>query len=429
MGLRNWLSGIRNDQEDPSSQAKSTGSPGEHDPENPDVEISASERELREFVYLDRDSVVSLLASIEGTIKQERIEQIGARSEDRVSGGVNASISGVGAKVGGERVEMGESSSEVVHNYAIQSLFDELDQHRQRDDSLGVLDSDRSNGVELSEIARGDILRVDVELETHYLYRFYKVMIYIQENIPRSIGPEEEDVLELIGSLFGTEVPVSGRVLDFQVEDGEIQPVNSDGSDGDHLHIVGQLNARKLWQDIPDTLFDGEEYTIFCRVEDIYDKEPWQPLNLAQKIETVSPPLARILTRFMERAAVLAEEEASEQYSNDPDLDRWTSTLAEFDKQAGIDSVPDDLHRRFIMEYVSENGVPALTPSGGTELADFFNDYATYLRSQDVSISKSDEAMATDRMIFDDHSSTNNGQGESKSEGLQIETQIVAVYW
>jgi len=65
------------------------------------------ERELREFVYLDRDSVVSLLASIEGAIKQERIEQIGSRSTKRVAGGVNASISGVGAKVEGEQVEMG----------------------------------------------------------------------------------------------------------------------------------------------------------------------------------------------------------------------------------------------------------------------------------------------------------------------------------
>jgi len=53
---------------------------------------TAGTRELREFVYLDRDSVVSLLASIEGAIKQERIEQIGSRSTKRVAGGVNASI-------------------------------------------------------------------------------------------------------------------------------------------------------------------------------------------------------------------------------------------------------------------------------------------------------------------------------------------------
>jgi len=65
------------------------------------------ERELREFVYLDRDSVVSLLASIEGAIKQERIEQIGSRSTKPCCWWSNASISGVGAKVEGEQVEMG----------------------------------------------------------------------------------------------------------------------------------------------------------------------------------------------------------------------------------------------------------------------------------------------------------------------------------
>jgi len=94
-------------------------SPSDESPEDDSVEDSDDrepndeeddrgyERELREFVYLDRDSVVSLLASIEGAIKQERIEQIGSRSTKRVAGGVNASISGVGAKVEGEQVEMG----------------------------------------------------------------------------------------------------------------------------------------------------------------------------------------------------------------------------------------------------------------------------------------------------------------------------------
>ncbi|WP_049972505.1 DUF6414 family protein [Haladaptatus cibarius] len=435
MGIKTWLSKLWNGQEkenqslddEPSDQDLVEDSVDENS--GLDTDEHEYERELREFVYLDRDSVVSLLASIEGAIKQERIEQIGSRSEDRVSGGINASISGVGAKVEGERVEMGENSSEVVHNYAIQSLFDQLDQHRRNDVDLGVLDTNKKDEIDISEIERSDVLRVDVELKTHYLYRFYTVMMYIQENIPESVGLEEEDTLELIESMFGSEVPVSGRVLDYQVKNGRIQPVESDNPDGEPLHIVGQLNTMKLWQDIPDALFDGGEYTVFCRVKELYEDEPWRPLSLAQKIETVSPPLAQALTQFMERASALAEEEASEQYSGDADLDQWMDALTEFDDRAGIDNRTDTLHREFMTEYVLENGIPALTPSGSTELVNFYKEYAIYLREHNIDLSKGDEAEATDRMIFSEHQSMGDRETRTSVDGLQIESQIVAIYW
>ncbi|GGL67224.1 DUF6414 family protein [Halocalculus aciditolerans] len=435
MGLRDRISSLlgrkNGDEQSPNGESPETGSAGESNGGEPDVEADDREyeRELREFVYLDRDSVVSLLASIEGAIKQERIEQIGSRSKERVAGGVNASISGVGAKVEGEQVEMGESSSEVVHNYAIQSLFDQLDKHRRRDEDVGLIDSDEETEVDVSEVIRGKILRVDVELETHYLYRFYKVMMYLQENIPEAVGPEDEDVLELIESMFGAEIPVSGRVLDYQVKDGRIQPGDPDDSDGVPLHIVGQLNALKLWQDVPDALFDEEEYTVFCRVEETYDEESWHPLSLAQKIETVSSPLAQLLTQFMERAAALAKEEASDTVNDDADLDEWVDTLAKFDERAGIDEVGDDLHREFLTGYVVEKGVLGLSPSGGTELIDFYTDYATYLRDHGVSLSKNDESEATDYMIFDEYTSLSSEGETIDVDALQIESQIVAIYW
>jgi len=435
MGFRNRISSLlgrkTGDEQSPNDESPENDSPVESDDEEPDVEVDDREyeRELREFVYLDRDSVVSLLASIEGAIKQERVEQIGSRSTERVAGGVNASISGVGAKVEGEQVEMGESSSEVVHNYAIQSLFDQLDQHRRHDEDVGLIDSAEGTELDVSEITRGEILRLDVELETHYLYRFYKVMMYLQENIPEAVGPEDEDVLELIESMFGTEIPVSGRVLDYQVKNGKIQPGDPDDSDGEPLYIVGQLNALKLWQDVPDALFDEEKYTVFCRVEETFDDESWHPLSLAQKIETVSPPLAQLLTRFMQRAATLAKEEASDQVSDDVDLDDWIDTLAEFDERAGLHEVGDDLHREFMTEYAVEEGVPAFSPSGGTELIDFYTEYATYLRDHDVSLSKGDEAEATDYMIFDKSTSMSSEGETTNIDALQIESQIVAIYW
>jgi hypothetical protein len=435
MGLRERISNLfgrtNSDDQAPSDESPEDDSvedSGDREP-NDEEDDHGYERELREFVYLDRDSVVSLLASIEGTIKQERIEQIGSRSSDRVAGGINAGISGVGANVEGEHVKMGESSSEVVHNYAIQSLFDQLDQHRRHDDGVGLIDSDEETEVDLSEVIRGEILRVKVQLKTHYLYRFYKVMMYIQENIPEAVGPEDEDVLELIESMFGAEVPVSGRVLGYHVNDEQIQPGDPDESGGEPLYIVGQLNVLKLWQDVPDALFDEEEFTVFCRVEETYKDESWHPLSLAQKLETVSPPLAQLLTQFMERAAALAKEEAGEQFSDDADLSNWVDTLAKFDERAGIDEAGDDLHQGFMTEYIDEEGFLRVSPTGRTELQNFYTDYAMYLRDQGIHLSKEDEAEATDYMIYDVHKSLNSDGDAIEVDSLQIESQIVAIYW
>ena len=301
MGIRSWFS-------DDSSTPDSPPDTTEHQERT--SSDTAKDSELREFVYLDRDSVVSLLASIEGQIKQEKIEQIGSGTEERISGGVNAKISGVGADIGGEHVSMDDSSTEVVHNYAIQSLFDELDKHRRRDDNIGRLPLGAGDEIHLSEIERGDVLRVDIELETHYLYRFYKVMDYIYENIPELIGPDEEEVLQLIESMFGIEIPVSGRLSSHILVDEErIRLGCPYDADENQLSIVGQLNSTKLWQDIPDALFDSEEYSVFCRVQEVHTEEEWHPLSLARKIETVSPSLASVITQFMSRAAALAERE------------------------------------------------------------------------------------------------------------------------
>lgn len=434
-GLRKWVSKLLSNQNggDQSSTDESAKNDATEDSGNGRSGVEANgrghERELREFVYLDRDSVVSLLASIEGAIKQERTEQIGSQSTERVAGGINASISGVGAKVEGEQVEMGESSSEVVHNYAIQSLFNQLDQHRRQDKDIGLINSGEESEVKASEEIRGKVLRANVKLETHYIYRFYKVMSNIQENIPEAIDPEDENVLELIESMFGAEIPVSGRVLGHQVKHGKIQPGEPETSDGEPLYIVGQLNALKLWQDVPDALFDGEEYTVFCRVKETYDEDSWHPLTLAQKIETVSPPMANVLTKFMERAAALAKEEASEQSTNSFDIDNWTNKLTEFDKIAGVDGSGDDTHQKFMNECIIEKGNNMLPPFDRSEQIQLYKEYVSYLRDQGISISNEDQAEATNDMVFDTHVSMNNKKHVIDVDALQIESQIVAIYW
>ena len=405
MGLRDWIPGLSGDQEQ----------------ERP--------KELREFVYLDRDSVVSLLASIEGAIKQERVEQIGSSSENRVSGGVKAEISGVGANVGGERVTMEEDSTEIIHNYAIQSLFDELEKHRRLDDKIGVLPIEDDEKRNLSDVSRKDILRVEVELETHYLYRFYRFMKYIQENIPEAVDPEDEDILEVIESMFGSEVPISGTVLDYQIEDDEIRSAESCGSDADPIKIVGNLNVAKMWQDIPDILFDEDEFTVFCRVEQRHEDEEWHPLSIAQRIETVSPGLAQAITHFMDRATKLAEEEASNNQSRNIDLEEWTDNLEKFDEHAKIGAIDEDFHSDFLIDYMKEEGAPAMSRSGNTELAEFYDKYADRLREKDITLSSTKEAKAINNMIFDEHYLMDDPGDREAVEGVQIETKIIAIYW
>jgi hypothetical protein len=59
----------------------------------------------------------------------------------------------------------------------------------------------------------------------------------------------------------------------------------------------------------------------------------------------------------------------------------------------------------------------------------FYTDYATYLRDHDVSLSKDDEAEATDYMIFEERRSMGSEGEAIDVDALQIESQIVAIYW
>ncbi|WP_152424788.1 DUF6414 family protein [Natronococcus jeotgali] len=403
----------------------------------------AVDKNLREFIYLDRDSVVSLLASIEGAIKEEKVEQIASKSEKRKGGELNASISGVGARINGEKVDMDENSTEVVHNYAIQSLFDQLEQHRRKNDDIGIFDEKETSQKNLREIERSDVMKVEVELETHYLFRFHNVLTHLHENFPQASNSEQEELLNLIGSMFGSEVPVSGKLLDYHIIDGEIKRISSDCDErGEPLYIVGHLNIEKLWQDIPNALFNKEEYTVFCRVKRVYTKDndqddnnekgedEWHPIDIAQRIESVSKPLAQKITFFMERAARAAEKEAGEGNEDQINPEDWIEKLAKFDEFAAIDSITDSDHRSFVGEYLLEvNDLPPASAAGNMELYEFYGSYANYLRENKIPLSKSMEERIKNELICEDNFSEDTPQNMDYVDGPHIESKIIAVYW
>lgn len=195
------------------------------------------------------------------------------------------------------------------------------------------------------------------------------------------------------------------------------------------MYVVGQLNATKLWQDVPDALFDGEEYTVFCRAEQVHEGGGWRPLSLAQKIETVSPSLAGVITHFMERASAIAKEEAGEIHSESLDDEKWNSHLEEYGEIAGVTGVDNDVRKEFLEEFETEYGVPDSAIKGDPGLLEFYTKYAEYLRAEGYSVSKGSGAEATDSMIYNVHLSVDDSEEIEAVEGAQIETKVIAVYW
>jgi len=170
---------------------------------------------LREFVYLDETSVISLIASTTGGITEQKSTVKRRQISGSIKGGLGDKTSSLGATVGATK----EKSSEAVRRYVIQSNFKELYEMRatdmvisdEYDPSLSVprrawngLTSIpsrvRDSGAEEDEpeppteveFRRGDLAEVNVNLGSHEVYNFYTAVGSMAEMF--DLFPEDSEM-------------------------------------------------------------------------------------------------------------------------------------------------------------------------------------------------------------------------------------------
>lgn len=282
----------------------------------------------REFIYLDEVSVVSLLAGLQGEIK-ETVTNTLSRTEDHNFGatlGAAKAGASVESRLGTSRI----STNEVVRRALIQSTFRDL---WRRD--VGVLLHDISGikrrarkpihsyrdlenalprlkkakiAVPLSDIHRGDIVEMDVKVEADQFFKMITMgttildlmngrgdLFGISDSDIREVAPMIEVLRELIVGLVpmrgiatshsvvevaGEQVAIATELLGNEVREGA-KP----------LELVGFAESDSFWRDLRRTIFSGSTFTVYARAEGPILTSPWSPIKIADLLESLSPAL------------------------------------------------------------------------------------------------------------------------------------------
>ncbi len=282
----------------------------------------------REFIYLDEVSVVSLLAGLQGEIKDAVTDTL-SRTEDHSLGGtLGAAKAGasVESRLGASRT----STNEVVRRAVIQSTFRDL---WRRD--VGVLLHDISGikrrlrkpihsyrdlenalprlrkakmAVPLGDIHRGDIVEMDIKVEADQFFKMITVgttfldlmdgredLFGVSAADVREVAPMIEVLKELLVGLVpmrgvatshsvievaGEQVAIATELLGNEVQGGA-RP----------LELVGFAEANSFWRDLRRTLFSGSTFTVYARAEGPTLTSPWSPIKIADLLGSLSPDL------------------------------------------------------------------------------------------------------------------------------------------
>lgn len=282
----------------------------------------------REFIYLDEVSVISLLAGLQGEIKDAVTETL-SRTEDRgltASLGVTTAGAGLESRLGTSRT----STNEVVRRAVIQSIFRDLWRrdvgvllhdtagvktkaraplHSQRDLENALPRLKKSKlAVPLNAINRGDIVEMDVKIEADQLFKMITVgttfldlmngredLFGLSATDLRQVEPMIEVFKELLVGLVpmrgvstshsvvevgGEQVVIATELLGTEIRTGARQ-----------LELVGFAEANSFWRDLRRTLFSGSTFTVYARAEGPMLNAPWSPVKIADLLASVSPEL------------------------------------------------------------------------------------------------------------------------------------------
>ncbi|MFH5800445.1 hypothetical protein [Haladaptatus sp. CMAA 1911] len=277
---------------------------------------------LREFVYLDETSVVSLIASTTGGVTEQKSTVKRRQISGSIKGGLGGKNPLLNGNIGGTR----ERSSEAVRRYVIQSNFKEL--YEMRAEDMVIADeydpklsipkriwnrilgksNERTFDSEV-DFVRGSLAEVNINLGSHEVYDFYTAMASIAEmfdtfpKIEELEGNIEDQELslekleafsDLIEHLMAGLVPIVGEVVDYGVlvrdESAEIvskEYAEENNIELDRLNIVGFVDSDKFWQEETRFLFDDDEYTVYCRLDSEEVSDDWMPIKLIAVVDSI----------------------------------------------------------------------------------------------------------------------------------------------
>jgi len=378
---------------------------------------------LREFIYLDETSVVSLLASLEGEITESLITR--SESVNREFGKSNKGLSykGTGYNRINESETLERSGSETIQKSVIQSRFDELYESRQ---NQLLLPSEE--GLEVEEVTRSEIIELDGYVNVAESYRVFKILEYmtntfedieeLQESIEDIPREELDAVSGFLSSLFGNQVPVKIDAANYRIVEGHIQHIHNLNSaeEGKPISIVAYLNRDSLWDD-PLTVFsDNTEFTIYGRV--ISNDVDWTPLRLTRVLEDHFPDQARQVNMALKTALLNLEKEGGKSEVS-IDVEKNLEELLS-DLQSGLETRGYSLVDSDLTTFASDDVTADSEFEDYTEARD---EVEHVLEELDADVDSDDKAELLWETITGEEDQVQN------DEDVEFEIKPIGIYW
>lgn len=277
--------------------------------------------ELREFVYLDEVSVLSLLASRQGAVTQGQTDSNSKATKIQSSAKGKKSLLVVEGEITAALSYDLSRATSIQRKTIIQSSFKELTDLETSRLVLGRADarsesvsvskraSVEKHGVLASSIQRGGLIELDVELDVEAVYRVNAVvssMLGIVDGSPSLFDEETKSNLEqgraaesVLSGLLGGLVPIRATLPDCRVFDvdgtGFLLNRNvvheADWDKGRPLVAVGVAEESLFWKDLRRVLYSGSRYKVLARAAKSDLQDTWRAIKLSHVLDVIAPKL------------------------------------------------------------------------------------------------------------------------------------------
>jgi len=290
-------------------------------------ELPAPTGPLREFVYLDEVSVISLVASRRGAVPEAVTRSESARDTAEINSKIAANAAVAKAEIGSRLAAESTKGVTIVAKSVVQTTFKDLreieaDRLRLKvpvdgeppkvsssDDLIRLAATGKGQGwvVGATNIRRGEPVEVEVELGADPLFRVGTAIsegLVLMGDMREFAGIDAQEMVEMqrltqvLERLLAGLVPMRGRLVDYRVVDVRgselivhrrlVETLDLRARD---LTVVGVASRDLFWKDLRRVLFSGARYTVFCRMARSGVQQHWNPVKLAEVMSEIAPDL------------------------------------------------------------------------------------------------------------------------------------------
>lgn len=292
----------------------------------PSGDSSEDRRPLREFVYLDEVSLRSLLTSQLDTLPEAVTRAMSIAEESELTGRIAGGSEHLAKGEVGSRFKTANSNSIQTSRKAVaQTQFNEfrysawtplsLTSASCVDESIAPedLQNESMHAVKVSDLARGTLLEVTVELAVDPVFQFGTMLTEwaaMAEDYPAMFGAsaptflnETVPINKVLQRLLAGLIPIRCTAVDLVhvVIDGEAWLLKEGLARrlqliGEPVEFVGVTEHIGYWKDIRRVLFSDSTMTMMCRVARPGVQPTWTPVKLADLFRSVAPELVAQLS-------------------------------------------------------------------------------------------------------------------------------------